>query len=63
LNALTKGVPLRPEFFREDFIDDRDHGAAGLGRFSLSENSAAEQGQTDGCKLIGPHAIPGGAKG
>ena len=47
LNALPESVAVRPKFFRQDFIDDRDLVAAGLGRFRFVENAAAQDRQID----------------
>ena len=60
LNALTKSVPIRPKFFRQDVIDDRDKRAVGLRRFGGAKSSPAQDRQSDRRKIIRAHAVPSG---
>jgi hypothetical protein len=63
LDSLTERVAFRPELFRQNVVDDRDHGAAGLRRFGMIEGAAARDGQTNRGEIIRADAVPIGAKG
>ena len=58
LNSLSERVALRPQFLRQDFVDDRDRGPAGLGRFGHGERAAAKQRQSDRREIIRADAVP-----
>ena len=47
LEVLPERIAVRPEFFREHFIDDRDGRAVGLRRLGGCECSSAEKRKAD----------------
>src|SRR2546423_10091155 len=53
LDPLAERATLGPKFFRENFVDDRDHRAAGLGGFGQGEDSTAHYRQPNRGKVIG----------
>ena len=42
LNLLAECVLVRPEFFREHIVDDRNRRSAGIGRFRRVEGAPAQ---------------------
>ena len=58
MHPLSKRIAFRPQFFREDFIDDRDRRSAGLGRFRRRKCAAAQQWQPDRLEIIRADAVP-----
>ena len=51
---LTERVAIRPEFFREGFIDDRDSPAARLSCFRGSKGAATKEWQADRGEISAP---------
>ena len=63
MDALAKRVAVRPKFFRESFVDDRDRGAARLGRFRDGKITAANKRYSHSGKVIGANAVIARAEG
>ena len=52
LNSLAKRIALRPEFFREHFVNDRHGRAAGLGGLGFVEGATAQDRQPDRGEVV-----------
>ena len=63
LDLLAERVAVRPEFLRQDFIDDRDRRGRLMHRFRHVEGAPAQQRQADGFEIIRAHAIPARGEG
>ena len=62
LDPLAERVAIRPKFFRERVVDNRNRWSTILRRFGGGEGAAAQQRQTDRREIIRADAVPGGVK-
>jgi hypothetical protein len=63
LDLLAESVTLRPEFFRQGFVDDGHGGGVRLGCFRQSEGPPAQDGDSHGGEIIGSDAVVSRAEG